>query len=107
MAAVEGVWGAVGANLAVGHSALNLEMGCGEATIPGVVTFDANGHFEVQGSFMETGPIRAGGNPSTPATFIGQLHGDELDLTIRFSGDESIGTYQFHYGQTQMFARCL
>jgi len=75
-----GTWGGEGGGLIVGDTALHLHVGCTYGDVSGRVPVDANGHFDVVGSYMPRAyPFPVG--PSVPARFTGQLDGTTITIT--------------------------
>jgi len=75
-----GTWGAVGGGLIVGDTALHLHVGCTYGDVSGRVAVDADGNFDVAGSYMlRAYPITVG--PAVPARFTGRLRGDHITIT--------------------------
>lgn len=81
-----GIWGGEQVRLEVSDRAAVLKLGCAEATLPGPITLDAQGHFVVQGRYtrFEGGPSVAGDAATgTETRFEGTVQGDRLLLTVR------------------------
>ena len=75
-----GNWGGENAGMIVSDTAMHLHVGCTYGDVSGRVTLDANGQFNVAGSYMlHAYPIAVG--PSVPARFSGRLDGNTVTVT--------------------------
>jgi hypothetical protein len=76
-----GTWGGDSAGLIVGDTATHLHVACTFGDISGRIPIDANGRFDVAGSYMlRAYPITIG--PSVPARFVGRLDGSTVTVTV-------------------------
>ncbi|MEP6730411.1 MAG: hypothetical protein ABJE10_07230 [bacterium] len=76
-----GTWGADDAGMIVGDTAMHVHVGCTFGDVSGRIALDANGRFDVAGSYMlRAYPIAVG--PSMPARFAGQLNASIATVTI-------------------------
>jgi len=75
-----GTWGGDTAAMIVGDTAMHLHIGCTFGDVSGRVPLDAQGHFDVSGSYMlRAFPIAVG--PSVPARFTGRLDANVISVT--------------------------
>ena len=75
-----GTYGGDSGGMIVGDTALHLHIGCTFGDVSGRVPVDANGRFDVTGSYMlRAYPITVG--PSVPARFTGTIDGDRVVVT--------------------------
>ncbi|MEP6619790.1 MAG: hypothetical protein ABJE47_10755 [bacterium] len=76
-----GSWGAKGAGLIVSDTAVHLHVGCTYGDVSGRIPLDADGRFDVSGTYMlHAYPVTIG--PTVPARFVGQLHGSVVSMTV-------------------------
>jgi hypothetical protein len=72
-----GTYGGDGGGMIVGDTAMHLHVGCTFGDVSGRVPVDANGRFDVAGSYMlRAYPIAVG--PAVPARFTGTIDGDRI-----------------------------
>jgi len=75
-----GNWGGEGAGLIVSDTAMHLHVGCTFGDASGRIVLNANGAFDVAGSYMlHAFPIAVG--PTVPARFTGRLDGNTVTVT--------------------------
>src|SRR5881398_1392950 len=75
-----GTWGGDSGGMIVGDTAMHLHIGCTFGDVSGRVPVDANGRFDVTGSYMlRAYPITVG--PAVPARFTGTVDGDRIVVT--------------------------
>jgi hypothetical protein len=76
-----GTWGGDSAGMIVSDTAMHLHIDCTFGDVSGRVPVNANGEFDVIGSYtLRAYPIVVG--PSLPARFVGRLAGDRVTLTV-------------------------
>lgn len=76
-----GTWGGDSAGMIVSDTAMHLHIDCTYGDVSGRVPVDANGEFDVAGSYtLRAYPILVG--PSLPARFVGRLVGNEVTVTV-------------------------
>jgi hypothetical protein len=76
-----GTWGGENAAMLVSDESAHVHVGCTYGNIPGAVTLDGEGRFELDGSYvLRAYPVAVG--PSLPAVFRGTLVRSRLLLTI-------------------------
>jgi hypothetical protein len=83
-----GTYGGDGGGMIVGDTAMHLHIGCTFGDVSGRVPVDANGRFDVTGSYMlRAYPITVG--PAVPARFTGSIDGDRIVVTATI--DDTVG----------------
>lgn len=94
-----GNWGHPGVVFTVSEDGIGLSEPCfGSGRITGPIELDAQGHFDIEGSYRLNNPIPEA--PFHPARFVGQLRGKHLAITV-LSLDPSIElirTYSLRHG---------
>src|ERR1051326_6119587 len=97
-----GVWGGDHVRMEVGENGVNFEFDCGAGQTVGAVVPDAEGRFDVKGTFNaeHAGPVRRGEGVNTrPARYKGRVRGDTLTLTVTLEGSAEEGnTYTLTRG---------
>ena len=104
-----GVWGGVHINLDIGRNSAKVEYDCAHGAIEGPLVVDADGKFELRGSFtMERGgPARAGDtSEGRPATYSGTIKGDTMTLTLKVSGVDEPETFTLERGKAGRLVKC-
>jgi hypothetical protein len=106
-----GVWGGDHVAMTVADAATHLELDCAHGDIPGAVTIDARGQFDVAGTFVREhgGPIRQGEVlDSHPARYSGSMMSTTMLLTIRLDdSNEPIGMFTLVRGSFGRIVKCL
>ena len=83
-----GTYGGDSGGMIVGDTALHLHIGCTLGDVSGRVPVDAQGRFDVAGSYMlRAYPITVG--PTVPARFTGSIDGDRIVVTATI--DDTVG----------------
>jgi len=76
-----GTWGADGAGVIVTESLVHVHIGCTKGDFALPATLDADGRFNVPGSYiLRAYPVQLG--PSHPARFAGVVRGSSLTLSV-------------------------
>ena len=76
-----GTWGGDTAGMIVQDTAVHLHVGCTFGDVAGRIAVDANGSFDVAGSYrLRAYPIAIG--PTLPARFVGHLDGTTLAVSV-------------------------
>ena len=106
-----GAWGGDHVAMTVADAATHLELDCAHGDIPGTITVDARGQFDVAGVFVREhgGPIRQDEVPdSHPAKYSGSVASTTMVLTIRLSdSNETLGTFTLVRGSSGRIVKCL
>lgn len=75
-----GNWGGDSGAMIVSDTAMHLHIGCTYGDVSGLVPVNADGEFDVSGSYMlRAYPVTVG--PSVPARFVGRLSGASITVT--------------------------
>lgn len=105
-----GTWGGDNAGVIVTDSVTHVHVGCTFGNIPGNVTFDADGRFTVDGSYvLRAYPVMVG--PTLPAQFSGRVAGRRLTLAIAVNDTVekrvvALGPVTVVYGRTPSMGPC-
>lgn len=107
----EGVWGGLGIAVRIAGAGAQLEFNCARGSIDGPLRLDAEGRFDVAGTFERgrPGPVRMGETPkSEPARYRGTLS----DGTLRFevlpaSTGKPMGPFSARLGASSRIHSCL
>jgi hypothetical protein len=111
-----GAWGGTSIAMTVEASGAKVEFDCAHGAISGRLALDADGRFELPGSFARErpGPVRLGpngeavGEKGVPATWSGRLQDGVLRLTLRVEGGErDLGPFELQLGRTPRLHKCL
>ena len=111
-----GPWGGRGIALTVEDSGAKIEMDCAHGRITGRLVLDADGRFELPGTFTRErpGPVHMGPNGEAqeekgePARYSGRVEGDALRVSIRLeSGGREMGPFELQAGTTPRLHKCL
>lgn len=80
-------WGGDHVRLVMKQGGADLEFDCARGEITEALQPDAEGHFEVAGTFVrEGGPVRLGGGPTArPAKYVGRIAGDSMTFQIHLT----------------------
>lgn len=107
----EGVWGGPHVRMSVRDGGASLEFDCASGEIAEPLNTDAEGRFDVAGTFtrQSPGPIRIGREPSaTPARYAGRIEGQTITLTIKLEGaEQNLESYKLTRGSEGRLWRCL
>jgi hypothetical protein len=104
-----GVWGGLHINLEVGSNSAKVEFDCAHGAIAGPLVVDANGKFELHGSFTQErgGPVRADETPeSRPATYSGTIKGTTMTLILKVAGVDEPETFTLERGKAADLFKC-
>ena len=105
-----GVWGGDHVSLSTNEAGSRVEFDCAHGTIPGPLTIDGQGSFIATGSFVREhgGPIRQDEAPDVyPAIYAGTVRGTLLQLTVRLTTNEMIGTFTLTRNSPGRVVKCL
>lgn len=85
---LDGVWGASRELFTAGADGATLDVPCATARVEHPIVVDANGHFDVDASWTTIRPVAPSEGdrtpPKEPVRISGELHSDELALTVHF-----------------------
>lgn len=106
----KGVWGGAHLRVSVSVDGARLEFDCahGEISVPFIL--DAEGRFDLAGTYTREGPgpIRIGREPSArPARYAGSVEGGRMTLSVRLEGaDKPLGQYALTRGAAGRVVKC-
>jgi hypothetical protein len=84
--AEEGVWGGPHVRLVITSNGGEIEFDCGHGQLNEPLKRDAQGRFDVAGTFVrEAGPVRQEETSGKPARYSGRIEGDIMTLTLTLS----------------------
>lgn len=104
-----GVWGGVHINLEVGSNSAKVEYDCAHGAIEGPLDVDADGKFELRGTFKAErgGPVRADEtDEGRPATYSGTIKGNTMTLTLKVEGVDEPETFTLERGKAGRLVKC-
>lgn len=108
--AAEGLWGGNRLRVAVDADGARLEFDCAHGEISAPFTLDAEGRFDLPGTYTRQGPgpIRLKLLPSAvPAHYSGQVEGAKMTLRVRLDKDgRSLGEYSLTHGDEGHVVKC-
>jgi hypothetical protein len=110
-----GAWGGMGVALTVEDSGAKVELDCAHGRITGRLALDADGRFELPGTFARErpGPVRMGPSgeveeeKGVEATYSGRLEDGVLHLTFRVGKEAGSRPLEARLGQTARLHKCL
>ncbi len=85
---LSGTWGGNHVTLEISEQEATLEFDCATGTIREPIVLDANGHFDVAGSYNREGPgpVRQGVQTDSSARYSGTVTGETMTLAVRLEG---------------------
>lgn len=104
-----GVWGGLHIQLEVAADSAKVEFDCAHGVIEGPLVVDAQGNFELCGSFTQErgGPIRADEKPQPrEATYSGTIKGDTMKLTLKVAGVDEAETFTLEHNKPGDLVKC-
>jgi hypothetical protein len=103
---VVGTWGGDNAGLIVNGADVHVHIGCTLGDAVGPVLPDANGRFEVSGTYnVDAYPVNRG--ITHPATFSGQIVGQSMTLTVSLTDTGRVlGPVTLVYGKEPKMGPC-
>lgn len=106
----EGLWGGQHVRLSVGDEGARLEFDCARGQIDAPFETDAEGSFDLPGTYTRhgPGPIRVGKTASPrPARFTGRVEGARMTLSVKLEGsDKPLGEYTLTRGSGGNVVKC-
>jgi hypothetical protein len=106
----EGLWGGSHLRLNVRGDGATLDFDCAHGEINAPFILDAEGRFDLPGTYTREGPgpIRIGREPTArPARYVGRVVGERMTLDIKLEGsDKSLGQYTLTRGDEGMVVKC-
>jgi len=103
---VSGTWGGDNAGLIVNGDDVHVHIGCTLGDAVGPIHADANGHFELSGTYnVDAYPVNRG--ITHPATFAGQIVGQAMTLTVSLTDTARVlGPVVLTYGKEPKMGPC-
>jgi len=105
-----GVWGGDHVRMEVVVGGVNFEFDCGAGQTGAPVVPDAEGRFDLKGTFnaQHGGPIRRDEEANArPARYSGRVRGDTLTLTVTLNEpEEDGGTFTLRRGDEGNLTKC-
>jgi hypothetical protein len=85
---LSGLWGGMHVTLESSEQGATLEFDCATGTIREPIVLDANGHFDVAGSYNREGPgpVRQDVQTDSSARYSGTVTGETMTLAVRLEG---------------------
>lgn len=102
----QGNWGGPSVNLTVTPGGGTIEFDCGRGTIDLPMLLDANGRFDVAGTFVREGGPEKENPDRIPARYAGSTDGRTLILTVSADGF-AIGPLTLALGAQTRLLKCL
>ncbi len=102
------VWGGQGIQMTVTDAGADLDFDCASGQITEPLALDAQGHFDVRGTFSAEhgGPVRPDEvDAGRAARYTGQVQDKTMTLTIT-AGEEKIGTYTLTRDRRAKLVKC-
>jgi hypothetical protein len=102
-------WGGEHVNLVMKSGGADLEFDCAHGKITAPVKPNAQGHFDLQGTFhREGGPVRLDGpTAGQPVRYVGQMNNDTITFQIHFtSPDETSESFTLTRGREGRLRKC-
>lgn len=104
-----GEWGGTHISMNVGEQSAKLEFDCAHGEIAGPLNVDAEGKFELPGTFSPErgGPVRADETErAQPATYSGTIKGKMMTLTLKIKGSDETETFTLEKGKPADLFKC-
>lgn len=106
----EGLWGGQHVRMSVGEEGARLEFDCARGQIDAPFETDAEGRFDLPGTYTRRGPgpIRVGREPTArPARYAGRVEGARMTLSVTLAGsDEPLAEYALTRGDGGNVFKC-
>jgi hypothetical protein len=104
-----GEWGGTHISMDVGERSATIEYDCAHGEIPGPLNIDADGKFELPGTFTPErgGPVRADETSrAQSATYSGTITGNKMTLTLKLKGSDDAETFTLERGKPADLFKC-
>lgn len=106
----EGLWGGQHVRMEVGEEGALLEFDCARGQIDAPFETDAEGRFDLPGTYTRQGPgpIRVGKTPTArPARYAGRVEGASMTLSVTLAGsDKPLAEYTLTRGSSGRVVKC-
>jgi len=107
----KGTWGGSHIRADITDNGARFEFDCATGAIDGPIVLDAQGQFEITGTFAAEhgGPVRRDEESSArPARYAGNVKDEEMTLTITdVKTKEVIGKFTLRHGSNGRLMKCL
>lgn len=102
-----GMWGGRHVHLEATNEGASFEFDCAHGKTSKPITLDANGSFEVEGTYEREGPgpTRQGGSNTIDVRFTGTVTGDTMELTVQLANGEPLN-FKLTSGKQGRLTRC-
>lgn len=109
IADLRGEWGGEHVSLTITNTGSSLEFDCASGTIPGPFTVDAQGRFNLRGTYTPGtgGPEPITSPPAQEATYSGRVSGRDMTLTVAVDGDLPGFSYELRQAELPQLFLCL
>jgi hypothetical protein len=104
-----GEWGGTHISMDVGERSATIEYDCAHGEIPGPLNIDADGKFELPGTFTPErgGPVRADETSrAQQATYSGTINGNKMTLSLKLKGSDDAETFTLEKGKPADLFKC-
>jgi hypothetical protein len=106
----EGLWGGMHVRMNVGGDGVELEFDCARGSVSAPFKTDAEGRFDLPGTYTREGPgpIRIGREPTAaPAHYSGRVEGSKMTLSVRLDEPaQALGHYSLTRGSEGRVTKC-
>lgn len=106
----EGLWGGRHVSMDVTEEGARLEFDCARGQIDAPFETDADGRFDLPGTYTRhgPGPIRVGKTPTArPARYSGRVEGSRMTLSVRLANsDKPLAEYTLTRGERGRVVKC-
>ena len=106
----EGVWGGAHLRMNVSGEGASLDFDCANGQIAAPFVADAEGGFDLPGTYTREGPgpIRIGREPSArPARYTGRVEGERMTLSVRLEGSATpLAEFTLTHGSEGRVVKC-
>ena len=103
-----GTWGGDHVILELTESGGELEFDCARGHFDGPLRVDADGHFDMKGTFTpeRPGPVRRDDRPAqSEARYTGHVQGDAMTLKV-LRGESDLGSFTLARGVRPLLKKC-
>lgn len=109
VADLRGEWGGEHVSLTITDAGSSLLFDCASGTISGPFTVDADGHFDLRGTYTPGtgGPEPIDPPPAQAATYSGRVLAQDMTLTVAVDGDLPDFSYELRQGEPPQLFLCL
>lgn len=102
-----GNWGGEHAAMTVSEKNATFEFDCAHGSSDGPILSDAEGNFEVGGSFVrEFGPTRQNGERGQRVRFVGRVEKSSMSLRVLSAGGDALGSFALERDRPPKLRKC-